>query len=51
MTDSPSKPAPAPVWRVARDVGKLALQLADGDRARLQVTGPDAVVVHNRPRR
>lgn len=42
---------PATVTVVAGDVAGLALELADGDRRRLELLPDGAVVVHNRPRR
>lgn len=50
MIDSPTRPTAAPVHRVSGDVRSLALVLAGGDRRRLEVTGPDQVLVRNRPR-
>lgn len=51
MIDQPTRPADTPVWRVSGDVRSLALALAGGDRRRLEVTGPDQVLVRNGPRR
>lgn len=49
-----TKPEHGPVVRVPGDVVRAALQLADGDRKRLEITTPPygvlaEIVVHNRP--
>lgn len=51
MTDTPTKPTPAPCYSVARDAWATALRLAGGDRRRLAVIGPDTVLVRNSPPR
>lgn len=44
------KPVRKPVFTVRADVVKTALELADGDRRRIKVTGTNEVLVLNNPR-